>query len=163
MGTGKSVNLSGRIDRIDKVTAHEYVVIDYKTGSARDFKKNVCFNKGKTIQHALYSIAAEKLLRKLLKDEKLSVTSAGYLFPTERETGRCLIYGRNDSQLTQLLDLLCDIISRGIFLPSYENDSCTYCEYTAICGESAKERAKLKFENQNKSESSLLRMLKNYE
>jgi len=160
--TGKSFNLSGRIDRIDKITEHECAVIDYKTGSAYNYKNNVCFNKGKNIQHALYAIAAEKLLRKLQKDEKLSVTSSGYLFPTEKETGRLLIYGRNDTQLKQLLELLFDIIRTGIFIPSNEKDSCTYCDYTDICGESVKERTRLKFENMNNSEIVILKKLEDY-
>jgi ATP-dependent helicase/nuclease subunit B len=162
LGTGKSFNLSGRIDRIDKITQHECAVIDYKTGSAYKYKNNVCFNKGKNIQHALYAIAAEKLLRKIEKDEKLAVTSSGYLFPTEKETGRLLIYGRNDTQLKQLLELLFDILRTGIFIPSNEKDSCTYCDYTNICGESVKERIRLKFENMDNSEIVILKKLEDY-
>jgi len=162
LGTGKSFNLSGRIDRIDKITEHECAVIDYKTGSAYNYKNNVYFNKGKNIQHAVYAIAAEKLLRKLQKDEKLSVTSSGYLFPTEKETGRLLIYGRNDTQLMQLLELLFDIIRTGIFIPSNEKDSCTYCDYTDICGDSVKERTRLKFENTDNSEIVILKKLEDY-
>jgi ATP-dependent helicase/DNAse subunit B len=162
LGTGKSFNLAGRIDRIDKITEHECAVIDYKTGSAYNYKNNVYFNKGKNIQHAVYAIAAETLLRKIEKDEKLVVTSSGYLFPTEKETGRLLIYGRNDTQLTQLLELLFDIIRTGIFIPSNEKDSCTYCDYTDICGESVKERTRLKFENTDNSEIVILKKLEDY-
>jgi ATP-dependent helicase/nuclease subunit B len=162
LGTGKSFNLAGRIDRIDQITEHECAVIDYKTGSAYNYKNNVYFNKGKNIQHAVYAIAAEKLLRKLQKDEKLSVTSSGYLFPTEKETGRLLIYGRNDTQLKQLLELLFDIIRTGIFIPSNEKDSCTYCDYTDICGGSVKERTRLKFENTDNSEIVILKKLEDY-
>ncbi|HZV48102.1 MAG TPA: PD-(D/E)XK nuclease family protein, partial [Thermodesulfovibrionales bacterium] len=160
--SGKSFNLSGRIDRIDKITEHECAVIDYKTGSAYNYKNNVYFNKGKNIQHAVYAIAAETLLRKMEKDDKLSVTLSGYLFPTEKETGRLLIYGRNDTQLKQLLELLFDIIRTGIFIPSNEKDSCTYCDYTNICGESVKERTRLKFENMDNSEIVILKKLEDY-
>lgn len=162
LGREKSFNLSGRIDRIDKITEHEFAVIDYKTGSAYNYKNNVYFNKGKNIQHAVYAIAAETLLRTLQKDKKLSVTLSGYLFPTEKETGRLLLYERNDTQLKQLLELLFDIIRTGIFIPSNEKDSCTYCDYMKICGESVKERTRLKFENTNSSEIEILKKLKDY-
>ena len=92
----------------------------------------------------------------------LAVTSSGYLFPTEKETGRLLIYGRNDTQLMQLLDLLFDIIRAGIFIPSNDKDSCTYCDYTNICGEAVKERSNLKFENLDNSEIVILKKLEDY-
>ncbi len=163
VGAGKSFNFAGRIDRIDKITEHEYAVIDYKTGSAYGYKNNVCFNKGKTIQHAVYAIAAEKLLRKIGKDDKVTVTLSGYLFPTEKETGRLVIYARNDSELMQLLDVLFDILRTGIFIPSNDKDSCTYCDYTNICGESVKENSKQMFENTDNSEIRLLKKLQDYE
>ena len=163
LGTGQSFNLSGRIDRIDRITEREYAVIDYKTGSAYGYKNNICLNKGKTIQHALYAIAAEKLVRNIEKDEKLSVTLSGYLFPTEKESGRLEMYARNDTELMQLLDLLFEIIRRGIFIPSPDKDSCTYCDFTNICGESVKERSMQKFRNTDNSESALLKKLEEYE
>ncbi len=117
LSPGKSFKLAGRIDRIDKIADHEYAVLDYKTGSAYGYKDNACFNEGKIIQHALYAIAAEKLLQKIEKDEKLSVKQSGYLFPTEKETGRLVIYARNDKELMQLLSALFDIVKKGIFIP----------------------------------------------
>lgn len=159
----KSFKLAGRIDRIDKIADHEYAVLDYKTGSAYGYKDNACFNEGKIIQHALYAIAAEKLLQKIEKDEKLSVKQSGYLFPTEKETGRLVIYARNDKELMQLLNALFDIVKTGIFIPSDDKDSCTYCDYKNICGESVKESAKLKFQNTENNEIHLLKKLENYE
>lgn len=163
LGAVKSFKLTGRIDRIDKIADHEYAVFDYKTGSAYGYKDNTCFNEGKTIQHALYAIAAEKFLQNIEKDEKLTVKKSGYLFPTEKETGRLVIYDRNDTELMQLLNVLFDIVKTGIFIPSDDKDSCTYCDYTNICGESVKESSEMKFQNTENSAIELLKKLEDYE
>jgi positive regulator of sigma E activity len=62
----------------------------------------------------------------------------------------------------QLLELLFDIIRMGIFIPSNDKDSCSFCDYTNICGESVKERTGLKFKNMENSDIAILKKLEEY-
>jgi RecB family exonuclease len=163
LGAGKSFLLAGRIDRIDKIAEHEYAVLDYKTGSAYAYKDHLCFNKGKALQHALYAIAAETILKKTEKSGKGVVKKSGYLFPTEKETGRLVIPDRNDEELIALLNDLLNIVKKGVFIPSDEEDACKYCDYTNLCGESVIKDAKRKFENAENKEIDPFRAIKEYE
>ena len=163
LGAGKSFLLAGRIDRIDRMTEHEYAVLDYKTGSAYAYKDHLCFNKGKALQHALYAIAAETFLKKIEKNGKGVVKKSGYLFPTEKETGRLVIPDRNDKKLVELLNALFDIVRTGVFIPSDKEDSCKFCDYTELCGESVTENAERKFEQEKNREINPFRAIKTYE
>lgn len=163
VGSGKSFNAAGRIDRIDEIAEGEYAVMDYKTGSAYRYNEKNVFNKGKTIQHALYAIAAERILQKLLKDNKVKVSQSGYLFPTEKETGRQIVYARHDKEFIQLLTVIFDAVKAGIFIPADDKESCTYCKYTNICGSGITVNTKLKLNNTENSEIELVRQLKNYD
>ncbi|MFH1025565.1 MAG: PD-(D/E)XK nuclease family protein, partial [Nitrospirota bacterium] len=163
LGAGQSVLLAGRIDRIDKIAEHEYAVLDYKTGSAYAYKDHLCFNKGKTLQHALYAIAAETILKTIKRSGNGVVKKSGYLFPTEKETGRLVIPDRDDEGLIALLNDLLNIVKKGVFIPSNEEDACTYCDYTNLCGETVIENAKRKFENTENKEIDPFRAIKAYE
>src|SRR5206468_13040803 len=62
LGNGLTFRIAGRIDRIDKVGAASFEVLDYKTGGFwRDNWKGA-FNGGRRLQHALYGLAAVELL-----------------------------------------------------------------------------------------------------
>ncbi|MFH1025348.1 MAG: PD-(D/E)XK nuclease family protein [Nitrospirota bacterium] len=162
IGSGKSFNAAGRIDRIDEIADGEYAVMDYKTGSAYEYNEKNVFNKGKTIQHALYAIAAENILQKLLKNKTVRVSQSGYIFPTEKETGRQIVYARHDKEFIQLLTVIFDAVKAGIFIPADDKGVCTYCDYTDICGEGITGNAKLKRNNTENTEIEILRQLKNY-
>jgi ATP-dependent helicase/nuclease subunit B len=163
VGSGKSFNAAGRIDRIDETAEKEFAVIDYKTGSVYGYNEKNVFTKGKTVQHALYAIAAEKILQKLLNNKTVTVSQSGYLFPTEKETGRQIVYARQDKEFIQLLNVIFDAVQAGIFIPSDDNDSCTYCDYTDICGVGITVNAKLKLNNTANTEIELVRQLKSYD
>ncbi len=163
LGNGKSFSLRGRIDRVDKVGGHDYDIWDYKTGSTYGYPDNGCFSKGKALQHALYAIAAEIILKQTGVDKSASVSRSGYFFPTEKGTGKRLARTRNDDTLKKILNALFDIIKTGVFLPSDDNSSCTFCDYASVCGADTTDTAAEKIENLENTELCGLREVKNHD
>ncbi len=162
VGNGKSIRLRGRIDRVDKIAEHDYEIWDYKTGSAYGHTDNGCFSRGKTLQHALYALAAEIILKNTGRDKSAIVKRSGYFFPSEKETGKRLTRYRNDKALGEILNSLCDSVKAGLFLPSDDTNSCTFCKYTGVCGGDVVAPAKSKMENPENTELSGLRRIKDY-
>ncbi|NLH28549.1 MAG: PD-(D/E)XK nuclease family protein [Syntrophomonadaceae bacterium] len=149
LGNGRSLRFSGIIDRIDQIKPGVYCVWDYKTGSARDYGEQLFFNKGRQIQHALYAVAAEEILKKLLPGRSPRVKFAGYLFPSVRGEGKQVVRKVADRQkLVELLNTLLEIMEKGTFVASHEGSQCHYCDYQLVCGQDAAvKRAKVFFEN----------------
>ena len=77
---GRQFKLRGRIDRIDRVGDHVYEVWDYKTGGSYGYREDGYLNQGRHLQHALYAVAAEIVLRREF-DKKAGVAISGYFFP----------------------------------------------------------------------------------
>lgn len=149
LGNDRSIRFNGVIDRIDQIEPGVYCVWDYKTGSARDYGEQLYFNKGRQIQHALYAIAAEEILKKVLPDRSPKVKFAGYLFPSLRGEGKEVIRPVADRQkLVDLLNTLLEIMEKGTFVSTHEGSQCHYCDYQQVCGgEVAVKRAKELLEN----------------
>ncbi len=149
LGDGRSIRFCGIIDRIDKIGRDVYCVWDYKTGSARDYGEQLYFNKGRQIQHALYAIAAEEILKKEFPGRSPKVKFAGYLFPSVRGEGREVVRPvANRRKLVDLLNTLLEIMEKGTFVASHEGLQCHYCDYQLVCDqEAAVKKAKLLFEN----------------
>ena len=61
---GQALNFEARIDRVDRCGKNEYEVWDYKTGSKWGFRDEGYLNRGRHLQHALYAVAAEIILRR---------------------------------------------------------------------------------------------------
>ena len=146
---GRFIRFRGVIDRIDRIGWDVYCVWDYKTGSARDYGEQLYYNKGRQIQHALYAIAAEEILKKEFPGRSPKVKFAGYLFPSVRGEGRQVVREvANRQKLVELLKTLLEIMEKGTFVASHEGSQCHYCDYQLVCGqEAAVKRAKLLFEN----------------
>jgi ATP-dependent helicase/nuclease subunit B len=137
--------LAGRIDRIDRISGNHYRVIDYKTGSYSQFEDLKCFGEGRVLQHALYSVAAEEILKKMKIDPAPRVVEGGYSFPTRRGEGKEIIIKEVDrGELGRLLSELMKALKEGRFVVNPEA-ACDYCDYAPVCGgEAAKDRAKQK-------------------
>ena len=85
-----SFKLRGKIDRLDKSGPHDYEVWDYKTGSTWGYKEESYINRGRHLQHALYGVAAEIVLKRKL-DSKAQVVRSGYFFPSPRGEGQRIV------------------------------------------------------------------------
>lgn len=134
LGGKRSFKLRGRIDRVDQCGDHEYEVWDYKTGSAWGYKDEGYMNRGRHLQHALYSVAAEILLWRLL-DEKAKVIRAGYFFTSPKGEGRRIEKGQlNREKLYEVLEDLSELLRSGVFPFSYDKEPCGICQYRVICG-----------------------------
>jgi len=148
---GLKFPLRGRIDRIDQLADGTYEVVDYKTGSCYRPKFRKVFRNGRLLQHVLYALAAETLLRRH-KDPKASVVSGRYSFPAVKGAGQFIRIPRPSRPKTAAaLGELLDIAGNGAFMTTTrkgKNGDCTFCEFGALCGGDATvERAKLKLDN----------------
>jgi ATP-dependent helicase/nuclease subunit B len=129
--------LNGRIDRIDRLRGGAYQVVDYKTGSLFWPKYHKVFRQGRLLQHALYGVAAESLLRKK-EDPKAKVTSGRYSFPTAKGAGRSKVIARpKDADLGRVVEAVLDIAGGGAFM-ARANDKdkkpCEFCDFAGMCG-----------------------------
>lgn len=154
--------LRGKIDRIDRCGEHLYEVWDYKSGGISSYKEHGYVDGGKQLQHALYAVAAETILRQEY-DAKAKVIRGGYLFPTMRGEGRRIAKELDKDRLDGALEQLFTLLGRGLFPFSYEKRHCAYCHYVCVCGgpEVAAERCKEKLETDHRLEP--VNILRSYE
>jgi ATP-dependent helicase/nuclease subunit B len=166
LGEGRSVPIAGRIDRIDRLEDGRYRVIDYKTGSYKIYDDLDMFGKGRILQHALYAVAAEQILKKLGIDERAVVAESGYYFPTRKGEGNWVKPKLDRQKFNELVVELIGIIERGHFVanPGLSDIDCEqFCDYGRICGgASARERAKEK-KDRNPDVFAIFDRLKDYE
>jgi CRISPR/Cas system-associated exonuclease Cas4 (RecB family) len=162
LGPKSSILLRGRIDRIDRLSGNRYRVVDYKSGRYSQYENLACFGRGSCLQHALYALAAEAILKKTGTDANPKVIESGYYFPTRRGEGKeVLIPEFNREALKDLLKELLDIIERGHFICGIDV-MCDYCDFLPICGKGAKDRAKAK-RSENPDEFAVVDRLKYYD
>ncbi|HBG23025.1 MAG TPA: hypothetical protein DDW83_07210, partial [Peptococcaceae bacterium] len=86
LGKGHILSICGRIDRIDQISENCFSVWDYKTGKGKAYGDEKFYDKGRQIQHAIYAIAAEEILKVLHVSPQ--VVSSGYIFPSKKGEGR---------------------------------------------------------------------------
>ena len=162
LGPKSSILLRGRIDRIDRLSGNRYRVVDYKSGRYSQYENLECFGRGSCLQHALYALAAEEILKKTGTDANPKVIESGYYFPTRRGEGKeVLIPEFNREALKDLLKELLDIIERGHFICGIDV-MCDYCDFLPICGKGVKDRAKAK-RSENPDEFAVVDRLKDYD
>jgi len=138
LGGGKGILLRGKIDRIDKASEDNYHVWDYKTGSSSYYEGNKYIDACRQIQHALYAVAADVIIKKTGKDKKTRITRSGYLTPTEKgiRSGGGGIFPREESQpglWQEALNKLADVLASGTFVFA-RKDECRFCDYADVCG-----------------------------
>ncbi|MCD6518070.1 MAG: PD-(D/E)XK nuclease family protein [Candidatus Aminicenantes bacterium] len=156
-----SILLKGRIDRIDRLGEGLYRVIDYKSGRSSSYERIKYFGRGRILQHALYSLAAEKILKTLGRDPSPTVKEGAYYFPTRKGEGREITFTDFDRlKFRLLLTELLAVIITGNFVP-HPDAICEYCDLAPLCGD-ASSRAKEK-KNLGVEEYSIFERLKDFD
>jgi ATP-dependent helicase/nuclease subunit B len=133
LGKGITLRIAGRIDRIDQVGASFFEVLDYKTGGFWRDSWDGLFNGGRRLQHALYGLAAAELLKARYKNPK--VTAGVYYFSSHkgRQERAPFPTPANDAIAAVLADLR-DLIIKGQFVRTSDQNDCKFCSYIAACG-----------------------------
>jgi ATP-dependent helicase/DNAse subunit B len=152
LSNGKRIRIGGRIDRIDKIkgtSPPEFVILDYKTGSAYKYASKDIFGCGRSIQHGVYIHLVESVLREGISDAKVVLFE--YFFPGIKEDGLSIKYTPNQlAESRKVIELLCQIAGKGAFLSTETpNKDCTCCPYTSMCDSESVEqkRTALKLES----------------
>lgn len=146
LGGGLIFSVAGRVDRIDKVGAASFEVLDYKTGGFWRNDWNGVFSGGRRLQHALYGLAATELLRSAYRNPK--VTAGVYYFPSRKgRRERVRIDAPSHNAIASVLADLRDVILRGSFVHTSSKDDCQFCDYSAACDQSLEARAERKLED----------------
>jgi ATP-dependent helicase/nuclease subunit B len=140
LGTGITLRIAGRMDRINEIAAATFEVVDYKTGGFwRDKWKGV-FDGGTRLQHALYGLAAVELLKS--RYQKPQVTAGVYYFSSHKgRQERVRIPTPALASIAAVLGDVRDVILTGQFIRTPDENNCTYCDYAALCGSRANEQA----------------------
>jgi CRISPR/Cas system-associated exonuclease Cas4 (RecB family) len=133
LGGDLSFRIAGRIDRINLLRSGAFEVVDYKTGGFwRDDFKGV-FNGGRRLQHALYGLAATKLLRARYKNPR--VEASLYYFPSQKgRQEQVRIPARPLVETRNVLADLRQVIVDGTYTHTPDKNDCKFCDYQAACG-----------------------------
>ena len=143
LGEGLRFRIGGRIDRINRVGADRFEIVDYKTGGYWPDKWKGTFDRGRRLQHALYGLAAAELLRR--RYPKARVTGGVYVFPTHKgERHRVPIAAPPLATTAAVLADLRALILAGGFVHATDEGSCRFCEYKVACGRGVHEQAERK-------------------
>jgi ATP-dependent helicase/nuclease subunit B len=124
---GGSLHLRGVVDRIDDAGMQGLLVVDYKTGMARNFAGSGVFHGGRRLQHALYARAVEQRIG-------ASVVAAEYHFPTLRGEHAVHRFDRSDLDgVERVIGHMLDGVAAGRFVPTDDPEDCRFCDYAEIC------------------------------
>jgi RecB family exonuclease len=125
---GRTLLVSGAIDRVDRLPDGRIVIIDYKTGRRTRFgSRNGGYDGGRRLQHVVYAAVARTLFH-------ADVARAEYHFPTRlsenyRATFDTSVLNEGLAVIGELLDLA----ARGQFVPTNDPEDCSFCDYAAVC------------------------------
>jgi ATP-dependent helicase/nuclease subunit B len=146
LGQGITFRIAGRIDRIDQLGDSSFEVLDYKTGGFwRDSWKGT-FDGGRRLQHALYGLAAVEMLKTRVKNPK--VEGGVYYFSSRKgRQERVRIKAPTRAVIAQVLGDLRDLIIKGQFVRTPDQDNCRYCDYAAACGGNVNKQADAKLQD----------------
>ena len=151
-------NLSGKIDRVDKIGEHEYLVLDYKTGSASYYDRRDYFKAGTHLQPVLYAEVLKKFLKQRNLDANPNISRAGYYFPTPKGKNKEILFNiKKHDEKEKLLLVLFDILNQGIFFVTKDMSEternktlCFRCDYKNACFMYEREWVKGKYESDSK-------------
>ncbi len=125
LGDGRTLRVSGQIDRIDVREDGTLVLRDYKTGKAPKDEGGI-FRGGKQLQIPFYILAAAKLFPgQPVVEAFLDYVDGGRQVAVDPQVVR-------SEGWKALLRGLVDSIGQGVFVQ--EPTACEWCDFTAVCG-----------------------------
>ena len=147
LGAGRSVELRGRIDRVDRTPRGTWQVWDYKTGSLWNWGGNWTFARGTKVQHAIYARALAAALKARGIDSDPVIEASGYLFPTPRGGGERIPKSSPAGELESVLNRTFDVIAAGFFAHPEDAGECRFCDFQPVCNgaQFAADRARAKY------------------
>ncbi len=125
LSPGRTLRVSGKIDRIDVKADGSLVVRDYKTGRAPKDDGGL-FRGGRQLQIPFYVKAAARLFPgRAVSEAFLDYVDGGRMvaFDPARATGE---------EFVVFLRELVDVLASGLFLQ--DAAACRFCDFTRVCG-----------------------------
>ena len=125
----ENINFIGFIDRIDKNDDNSYTIYDYKTGN----NKNSSIKPDGDHEDYYNQIAFYKYYFEKLTNKKVKYTQ--FIYPEDFKT-------KNDSfeltdeeceKIVSKIKIAVDKINNCCFEPSYNKNTCQYCQYKDFC------------------------------
>ena len=146
---GKSVNLSGRADRIDRLSNGTLQIIDYKSGNKPHLEFGGIDNLFNGAPHERISNIFQTLLYSMMLYRDLGSDVMPSLFYASKmlneDYSPNIINCANNEQIAQyssiatefeeaLNNALCELFNPSIpFKQAEDADACTYCDFKKIC------------------------------
>lgn len=130
--SGATIQVAGKIDRVDESNSGHYHIIDYKTGSTYGYGNKQIFRGGRQLQHMLYAQAIEQHLNL----EIGSVHESSYYFPTVKGMAERIVRKQNEvvrKNGIEILESLIDVLRSGTFTMTDDVNDCKFCEFKSVC------------------------------
>jgi ATP-dependent helicase/nuclease subunit B len=125
LGEGRTLRVSGKIDRIDRRPDGTLVLRDYKTGRAPRDDGGV-FRGGRQLQIPFYILAAARIFPETpVVEAFLDYVDGGRQVAVDPATVR-------SDAFRSLLRGMTDAIAKGVFVQ--EPTACEWCDYKVVCG-----------------------------
>lgn len=156
--SGDTIHIAGKIDRVDESADGHFHIIDYKTGSTYDYKKNQVFKGGRQLQHMLYALAIEQHLDL----EHGKVQESAYYFPTVKGMAERFVRKQDKTVRENGLDILerlIDLLRTGTFAMTNDVNDCKFCDFKSVCRREFYDPEVLEMKQADKNQESLKRYL----
>lgn len=130
--SGATIQVAGKIDRVDKSSTGHLHILDYKTGSTYGYESQKVFKGGRQLQHMLYALAIEQHLGL----EAGTVQESAYYFPTVKGLAKRVVRKQDKIVRTNgadILERLIDVLKSGTFTMTDDENDCKFCDFKTVC------------------------------